>query len=90
VITAAISDSAGVYIRCQTKTIWPSISATSKSPIQTFESPQRSGDIKANKSGSFKQCSQSLARLKDFQKDETGENFESKLNADFEEYVRRW
>jgi hypothetical protein len=47
-------------------------------------------DIKASKSGSFKQCSHSLARLKDFQRDETDENIESKQNADFKEDVRRW
>jgi hypothetical protein len=52
--------------------------------------PKRSGDNTASKSGSFKQCSHSLARLKDFQRDETGENFESKQNADFEEDVRQW
>jgi hypothetical protein len=35
------------------------------------------GGNKASKSGSFKQCSHSTVRLKDLQRDETGENFES-------------
>jgi hypothetical protein len=60
------------------------------SPIQTFESSKRSGGKKARKSGSFKQRSHSFARLKDLQRDEMGENIESKQNADFEEDVRRW
>jgi hypothetical protein len=50
--------------------------------MQTFESPKRSGDNKASEFGSFKQCSYSLARFKEYRRDETGENFESKQNAD--------
>jgi hypothetical protein len=40
------------------------------------------GGNKASKSGSFKQCSHSLARSKDSQRDEKNENIESKQNAD--------
>jgi hypothetical protein len=97
VITAGISENIDVSIQLDT-----TISASNRNDLpfnfgdikvantQTYDSPKRSGDNKASKSGSFEQCSHSLARLKDFQRDETGENFESKNNADFEKDVRRW